>query len=353
MNDEEKIFQFMPKFCKYDGKPIKFIDKKDHYELIFVSSFNPSDEQFPIYNDLLIDLKEADKTKEIHIWINSQGGSVSTLMLLTQLIEQFEYIVTIGTGEIDSCGFMLWAIGDERYLHPKSFCMYHSMSSGNHGKTEQLKNFGIFIERYQQFFAEDLIKKTILTQEEFKQGKFTQIWLLGMDLIERGAAINYSEYKNRQSMMKIEGFKMDESFYVKDVQGKYYECLLISNGQEKRELMKTYLQNLKTNQKKTNEIVEKIGQEFIDFVQDWIRLKGRVLQGDGFISNDLLYEDYCGMCEPITLTEIKKKLKEWCQLVGLQYINSVKKNNKKGFSIKLKKQDDNENINISEIQLCS
>jgi hypothetical protein len=34
----------MPKFCKYDGKPIKFIDKKDHYELIFVSSFNPSDE---------------------------------------------------------------------------------------------------------------------------------------------------------------------------------------------------------------------------------------------------------------------------------------------------------------------
>lgn len=341
--EQQKFFDLpMPQRDKYDGKPIKFIDRKDHYEMIFTSGFNFPDEQFPIYNDLLMDLKDADKSKQIHIWINSQGGCVTTLMLLSQLIEQFEYIITIGTGEIDSCGFCFWSLGDERYIYPKSFCMYHSMSTGIGGKTKEIKQFGDFIERYQQIFVRNIVQKNILTEEEVERGKFTQVWFLGQDLIDRGAAIDYSEYKNRQTMTKIEGFKMDESFYVKDVEGKYYQCVLVSVGQQKRQLMKIYLKNLQENQNKSNNIVEKVGQDFLDFIQNWIRMKGRVIDGDGFISNDELYESYCGMLEPIPLEKIKKKLKEWCELVNLEYVNSVTKDKKKGFSIKVKKQQENE-----------
>lgn len=339
--EQQKFFDLpMPQRDKYDGKPIKFMDRKDHYELIFTSDFTYPDQQNPLYNDLLIDLKDADKSKEIHIWISSQGGCVTTLMLLSQLIEQFEYIVTIGTGEIDSCGFQFWSMGDQRYLYPKTFCMYHSMSSGTFGKTQEIKEYGNFIERYQQIFIQNMLSKNILTEEEIEKGKLTQVWLLGKDLIERGAAIDYSEYKNRQSMTKIEGFKMDEAFYVKDVQGKYYQCVLVSVGQQKRQLMKMYLQNLQQNQNKSNNIVEKVGEQFLEFVQSWIRMKGRVLDGDGFITNDQLYQSYCGMFEPIPLEKIKKKLKDWCQLVNLEYVNSVTKDKRKGFSIKVKKQQE-------------
>lgn len=341
--EQQKIFEVQTtKDTKYDGKPIKFIDKKTHYQLIFTSDFTFPDQQTPIYNDLLIDLKDADKSKEIHVWINSQGGSVTTLMLLSQLIEQFEYIVTLGTGQIDSAGFQFWAMGDERYLSPKTFCMYHAMTSGMIGKAKQVKDYGDFIERYQQIFMNNVITKNILTPQEIEKGKLTQVWLLGKDLIERGVAIDYSQYKNRQSMTKIQGFKMDQSFYVKDVEGKYYQCVLVNVGQQKRQIMKLYLQNLKQNQSKTNVIVQKVGQDFLQFIQNWIRLKGRILDGDGFISNDELYESYCGMLQPISLEQIKKKLKDWCQLVNLEYTNSVTRNKKKGFLIKVKKQQSQE-----------
>jgi hypothetical protein len=34
----------MPQRDKYDGKPIKFMDRKDHYELVFTSDFTFPDQ---------------------------------------------------------------------------------------------------------------------------------------------------------------------------------------------------------------------------------------------------------------------------------------------------------------------
>lgn len=340
--DEEKIktIDFINPSNKYDGKPIKFLDKKINYQLIFTSSFEHADQDKPLYNDLLLDLKDADKSKQLHIWINSIGGSVSTLMLLQSLIEQFEYVITIGTGEIDSAGFMLWCLGDERYLYSKTCCMYHSMSSGNVGKAQQLKEYGDYMERFQQIFENIVLEKQILTKEQVEKGRLTQIWLMGSDLIERNKAIDFSQYKLRQSMQKIQGFKMDNLFYVKDIQGKYYESILISDGKTKRQLMKEYLQQLKDNQQKSNDIIDKVGQDFVNFIQNWIKLKSRILNGDGFITNDQLVEAYAGMYEPLPIEKIKAKLKKWCQLVNLHYENSVTKNKKKGFIIQIIKEQE-------------
>lgn len=344
-NEQQKIFEVPNPFKdKYQGKPIKFLNKQDHYELIWVSTFSFPDEDCTIYNDLLVDLKEADKSKEIHVWINSYGGSTSALVMLMQLLEQFEYIVTIGTGEIDSAGFDLWAIGDERYIHSKSICMYHTLSSFFDGKASELKKWGNFISRYSLEFEQMIKAKNILTQEELERGKLTEVYLLGKDLIDRGSAIDFTLYKKRQSMAKIQGFKMDDSFYVKDVQGKYYECVLVNEGQEKREIMKLYLDKMKQNKKVVTGIIEKVGQEFVEFVQNWIKMKGRILDGDGFISDDELYQSYCGMCEPIQLQEIKNKLQQWCQLVDLKFKYTAKKDNKKGFIIQINNEEQNEII---------
>ena len=329
---------------KYDNKPIKFLDKKINYELIFTSSFQLADQERPLYNDLLLDLKDADKSKQLHIWINSQGGSVSTLMLLQSLIEQFEYVITIGTGEIDSAGFMLWCLGDERYLYSKTCCMYHSMSSGNCGKTQQLKQFGDYMLKFQQMFQSIILQKEILTKEEVEKGRFTQIWFTGKQLIQRNKAIDLSEYKLRQTMTKIQGFKMDNLFYVKDTEGKYYQSVLVSDGKTKRQLMKEYLDELKDNQQKSNDIIDKVGQDFVNFIQNWIKLKSRILKKDGFITNDQLVMAYQGMYQPLSLEELKNKLKTWCGLVNLTYSGNITKNKKKGFVIQLQEQKQEEEI---------
>jgi ATP-dependent protease ClpP protease subunit len=64
------------------------------------------------------------------------------------------------------------------------------MSSGMFGKTREMKDYGNFIERYQELFIENMVQKNILTEDEIEKGKLTQVWLLGKDLIERGAAID-------------------------------------------------------------------------------------------------------------------------------------------------------------------
>lgn len=339
--EEEKLkgFDFINLHNKYDNKPIKFIDKKNYYELIFTSGFESADEQRPLYNDLLVDLKDSDRSRQLHVWINSLGGSVATLMMLQSLIEQFEYIVTIGTGEIDSAGFMLWCLGDERYLYNKTCCMYHGMSSFTFGKTKQIEQYSIFLKKYQQSFQKIIIDKQILTKQEIEKGRLTELWFLGQELIDRNKAIDFAEYKYRQSMEKIQGFKMDNLFYVKDIQGKYYQSILISDGKTKRELMQEYIDELKDNQEKSDTIIDKVGEQFVNFIQNWIKMKSRVLQNDGFITNEQLQLAYQGMYEPISLDKLKSKLKKWCQLVNLQYKDNVTKNKKKGFTIKIKNQE--------------
>ena len=337
---ESKPFNIMQLSNKYDGKPIKFIDKKIFYELIFTSTFEYADEDKPLYNDLLVDLKDADKSKELHIWINSLGGSIATLTLLQSLIEQFEYIVTIGTGEIDSAGFMLWCLGDERYVYKNTTCMYHSLSSGNFGKAQQLKEYGDYTIILQQTLQDIIISKDILTQEEIEKGRLTQIWILGKTLIERNKAIDFSQYKFRESMQKIQGFKMDNLFYVKDMQGKYYESILVSDGKSKREIMQQYIAQIKDNMQKSDTIIDKVGQEFVNFIQNWIKMKSRIINGDGFITNEQLVAAYQGMYEPLTLQQLKSKLKKWCELVNLHYENSATKDKKKGFIIQINKDQE-------------
>lgn len=337
-DDKIKPIDFMPMINKYDGKPIKFLDKKTHYELIFTSSFQYADQQKPLYNDLLLDLKDADRSKELHIWINSIGGSIATLTLLQSLVQQFEYVITLGTGEIDSAGFAFWCLGDERYIYNKTCCMYHSLSSGNYGKAKQLKEYGDYMEKLQQELQDTIISKDILTKEEIEKGKLTQVWLIGRQLIERGVALDLSQYKFRQSMQKIEGFKMDNLFYVKDIQGKYYQSILVSDGKTKRQIMSQYLYELKNNQEKSDVIIDKVGQQFVNFIQNWIKMKSRVLNGDGFICNEELVQAYQGMYQPLTLQQLKSKLKKWCELVNLHYENTATKNKKKGFIIQINKQ---------------
>lgn len=322
------------KIDKYADKAIKFYDMQERYDLIFSSDFESADQTSIIYSDLLLDLKQADKTKELHIWINSQGGVCSTLILLMQQIQQFEYVVTIGTGQIDSCGFMLWCLGDERYLGKLTFCMYHAISSGSFGKANQMQQFGAFIEKYQSLFEQIVRSKGILNDEQLNKGKYTQMYFLGKQLIDRGVSFDFDNFKNRLKLQKIQAFKVFGDIYIKDNQNNYHLCHVENDFMNKKQLLLDYLKQQYSTE--YDQFVENLGQQFLVFFENFIKIKSRLLKNGGFISNEQLQKSYSDMFQPIPLEQLKKKIKIFCKEYDISFKDNVKSEDKTGIKIKIK-----------------
>jgi len=80
--------------------------------------------------------------KVIPIVIDSYGGQVYSLMSMISAIEASEIpVATIVEGKAMSCGAVLLSFGEEglRFADPNSTIMIHDVSSGGHGKIEELK----------------------------------------------------------------------------------------------------------------------------------------------------------------------------------------------------------------------
>lgn len=323
------------KFDKYREKTIKFYDKGTHYDLIFCGDFDQVNKEYPVYSDLLYDLKQAQKQKQIHVWIHSCGGSVSTLVALTQQLEEFEYVVTIGLGQIDSAGFNLWCLGDERYLSPSTLCMYHAMSSGLCGKSDEIKDYGDVLKKYQSFFEQNM--NGILTEEQIGRGRYTQIWILGKDLIERGVAYNYTNYKKRQMPISLVSYKVGDECYIKTNQGLYDKIQTVQSGLTRKEMMSSHLYDQKEYQSYLK-AREQIGEQFIHFFKMFLDTKLRVLSNDGFFSNNYLMQSWNYFSETkMTLEELKDSIQKWVQYFGknICFERELVSGKKKGFGVKI------------------
>ena len=335
---------------KYRDKSIRFYDKGDHYDLLFNSEFEGANQESPVYTDLLMDLKDADKSKEIHLWIHSCGGDCSTLMLIDQQLNEFEYIVTIGLGEIDSAGFMLWSKGHERYLSPLTLCMYHSLSTGNYGKASEMKEYSEFMTRYQSIF--EVSAKDILTEEELEKGRYTEIWFLGQELIERKKAIDYKNYSKRNKLEPVEAYRINGDIYLKNEDATYMKVEEASNPITKKEVMKSYFFD---NINELKKLSEELGEEFLEFINNWICLKNNLIIKDGWISDNLLLEEWKGFTNnDIKIKELKDKIEIWCKnfTTNLFFEKEKIKNGKKGFIIKVIGKETDEqtkNVNLSNL----
>ncbi len=80
--------------------------------------------------------------KVIPIVIDSYGGQVYSLMSMISAIEAAELpVATIVEGKAMSCGAVLLSFGEQgmRFADPHATVMIHDVSSGGHGKIEELK----------------------------------------------------------------------------------------------------------------------------------------------------------------------------------------------------------------------
>lgn len=219
----------MPKKDKYENKAIRFIDKGTHYELLFTDDFNlPSSggDGMPmntLMTDIISDLKAADKSKEIHIFVSSFGGYVNCLNMLLQQITQFKHRVGINLGTACSCGFMLLAYCEELYTSAYSMFMYHEMFTVSIGKVEELRNKNEFEKNWWSMLVDNSYIIEILTPEEIEQGKLTEVWITGKELIERGVANDYNEYNARMMPVELTGFYEVNGKIFRREGGKYVQ----------------------------------------------------------------------------------------------------------------------------------
>lgn len=227
---------------KYKEKPLRFLDKGDHYELIFTDEFvYPSSRQFDqssgsyfIITDIILDMKNADKNKELHIFIGSFGGEVVCLNMIFQQVLSFKYRVGINLGMADSCGWMLYFTCQERYTSKFSQFMYHEMSTFTHGKVKEIERHV----NYDKKWWNELIKHTdsekVLTKEELRLGESTEIYLTGREIIERGFALDYEKYLDRTCLTKENNiFKIKDKLYLKEESGDCYIEYIKSTNKNK------------------------------------------------------------------------------------------------------------------------
>ena len=129
--------------------------------------------------------------KPIILNINSPGGHVDELMALVDMLESMPApVITRAYGEICSCGFVLFCIGDERYIGPNTSLMYHELSYGIYGKDSEVRNFHDYSKKLQRRIDRLIKAKTGLTLKQLDEWKKTNKdkWLEADEAVELGIA---------------------------------------------------------------------------------------------------------------------------------------------------------------------
>ena len=188
---------------KYRDKAIRFYDKGTHYELIYTDDFNHptsgDDITKPntVLTDILLDMRNANKDKELHIFVGSYGGAVSCLAMLMQQVLEFKYRVGINLGTACSCGFMLLACCNEIYASCYSEFLYHDMSALMWGKVGELSRSASYFQKVWDELVNSTFVSQILTPEELELGKTSEVFLTGSELIARRTVMDYALYQTR------------------------------------------------------------------------------------------------------------------------------------------------------------
>lgn len=129
--------------------------------------------------------------KPIILNINSPGGECDELLALVDMLESMPTpVITRAYGQVCSCGFVLFCIGDERYVGNNASLMYHELAYGIMGKDSEIRNFSDYSKRMQKRLDRIIKNKTGLTLKKLDEWKKTNQdkWFDAQEAVELGIA---------------------------------------------------------------------------------------------------------------------------------------------------------------------
>ena len=132
--------------------------------------------------------------KPIILNINSPGGECDELLALVDMLESMPTpVITRAYGQVCSCGFVLFCIGDERYVGNNASLMYHELAYGIMGKDSEIRNFSDYSKRMQKRLDKIIKNKTGLTLKKLDEWKKTNQdkWFDAQEAVELGIATDF------------------------------------------------------------------------------------------------------------------------------------------------------------------
>ena len=132
--------------------------------------------------------------KPIIVNINSPGGFVDELLALVDMLESMPApVITRAYGQVCSCGFVLFCVGDERYVGPNTSLMYHEIAYGICGKNSEVKNYQDYSKKIQKRVDRIIVNKTGLTFKKLNEWKKENQdkWLEAKEAVDLGIATDF------------------------------------------------------------------------------------------------------------------------------------------------------------------
>ena len=132
--------------------------------------------------------------KPIILNINSPGGYVDELFALIDMLESMSApVVTRAYGKVCSCGFVLFCMGDERYVGNNASLMYHEIAYGIWGKDSEVESYQKYAKKIQKRIDKLISNKTGITLKKLNEWKkeVHDKWLDSKQVVDMGIATDY------------------------------------------------------------------------------------------------------------------------------------------------------------------
>ncbi|MBC2595821.1 ATP-dependent Clp protease proteolytic subunit [Ruficoccus amylovorans] len=162
----------------------------------------------PIYDEVanavvaqLLFLQMDDPKKDIHIYINSPGGSVTAGMAIYDTMNFLHCdVVTYCVGMAASMGTVLLAAGTKgkRYALPNSRVMIHQPTGGATGQTSDISIAAKEILRWRQTINGVLSKHTGQTEDKINQDSDRDFYMTAQEACDYGIVDKVIESKPAQ-----------------------------------------------------------------------------------------------------------------------------------------------------------
>lgn len=130
-----------------------------------------------------------EERKPIKIFINSDGGSVDTVLHIIDMVHLSKTpIYTIGMGRVYSAGGLLLMAGHKRYVFPHTSCLIHDGSSGAIGSIGKMLDNLEFTKELEKRMKEYILSSTRITEEVYDQNYRRDWFLFSEEMIVLGIA---------------------------------------------------------------------------------------------------------------------------------------------------------------------
>lgn len=137
-------------------------------------------------------IDDADKIPEnerqpIKIYIDSPGGDLdATFSIIDSILlsKTPVWTITIGTG--DSGGFFIGICGHKRIGYPHSSYLFHEGSCQNEGDAHKYLQAVEFYKKKLTMLKQIILKKTKITEPEYKKHKKDDLWFTAEDALNKG-----------------------------------------------------------------------------------------------------------------------------------------------------------------------